>query len=291
MCVALFAWTSGYGLSASLKRFAKDDKFQLVLAYRNATIRLIRFLFMYLVVFVVSAPILYYRGIITETAQLLLGLLTYRTDFNGGWWYVHQYEYFLCIAPGLAAVFYGLQRKKWKTAVLGIVVSVIVALLFHFVLKMGSTLYLLIFLEAFIASWFELYEELFRRFDELSTKPSKVIAIAAIFVLCGARLLVTHQASYSSADVVIIPLLVFCVVVVGRTLEGLEWIGMNCFWLWLVSTMIQACIGDQLRVIRVSILYYAAILVGSIVVAAVLKKLYKGTLDCLYKKIKIGIAS
>ena len=100
ICVAMFAFLSGYGLYKKYSEKVEDKKFPLLQCYKGMLGQLFNFLKRYWVVFVVFIS----YGLIANVytfgwAEFFKNLFGISSTYNAEWWYVIQYFDFLLMFP------------------------------------------------------------------------------------------------------------------------------------------------------------------------------------------------
>lgn len=106
ICIAIFAFCSGYGLYKS----NIGARFGQVL--RRIPGRLWRFYQRYWVIFLIFVPLGFAKGVYSfQLTQFIKGFLGLSYHYNEEWWYVGFYLYFILLFPALWALIHGLSRR------------------------------------------------------------------------------------------------------------------------------------------------------------------------------------
>lgn len=115
ICVAMYAFISGYGIATVLsKRHEKQDKqlhdfyLRLTESVKYITKHLIVFMIKYWIVFVCFLPLGVLLGVDMsyKLETIILSFLGRTNVYNGEWWYVRQYQTMLLALPCIDLFFY-----------------------------------------------------------------------------------------------------------------------------------------------------------------------------------------
>lgn len=171
ICVAIYAFTSGYGLSRSMSyknapenSIAKRLKEDYILVIK----RYFSFYMQYLLVFILFVPVgfLFFNKPFV-LSEFLLNLLGISSTYNGAWWYVLQYLKMLITLPVIDIIFtrYSNKTDTKKQSVLILVLFLILLLMLIFfknplgiALDFMQPAFYFCFIMGFIISRFKLYE-------------------------------------------------------------------------------------------------------------------------------------
>lgn len=109
ICIAIFAFSSGYGLR---KRYLNaGKKIGIIPNYKSCLMQLLKFFSRYWVVFFVFIPLgLALRVYSFDPGRFLKGVIGIDSAYNGEWWYVVYYIRFLLLFPVLTLVLDGLGK-------------------------------------------------------------------------------------------------------------------------------------------------------------------------------------
>lgn len=107
ICVAMFAFCSGYGMYKS----SMSASFRKVLW--SIPHRIFHFYQRYWVIFLTFVPLGFALGVYSfQPQQFIRGFLGLSCQYNAEWWYVSYYLNFLLLFPVLWAIFQGLSAKR-----------------------------------------------------------------------------------------------------------------------------------------------------------------------------------
>lgn len=299
MCVAIFSFVSGYGMYQVLRKkealceMVKDCTKRLLQLY--ARVLLVILLCVYLPRFLLGEEIL--------LSQLPGNLFGYNTVYNGAWWFVLEYMWFMLLAPILAMIVNSRVKKGIRILIVAVLVLLGMygkGLIFanptaiEFFERRMQPVFLVIFTEGFIAGKMQEFvagmkwPEKGREIVEKLRHPlvGSVICLAA-FVL---RYLYSVDPNRANADVLLAPMfccgacLSFkCVPYVKKILVIL---GENSIYLWFVHNLIY----DRLYSFLIKrsgywLVFYLVMLAIGLVLSIILKKIEKWVKEIGYKVI------
>ena len=282
ICVAIYAFVSGYGMCASFDRSCPIADSGTVLwfvkAYRQIIFRVLGFLKKYWIVFAVFVPIGYLMGYYHEVSipSFLLNLVGYKHIYNTEWWYVRQYIFMLVVFPFL---YYLLGRVVVSDsfAVKMISVGFMLALGILFVsihVSNSGLIYTTIFAEGMICFRSKLFE--IGKNCYLNQRSSALGVSVLLLLLCFfVRNAAAESAGYSVIDTLITPFLVFafCFLFANEhtVCSAMEKLGKHSTYMWLVhSFYCYYFFQPIMTVVRISSVMYIELLALSIITSMVL---------------------
>lgn len=222
ICVAIYAFVSGYGLCRAIekKNVSQGVFSKLKNDYLFSIRRIIEFYGVYWLVFFIFVPIgfLFYNKPF-EIKEFLMNLFGFSSTYNGVWWYVLFYLKLLLTLPVINLIFThfkGIKEfiKKY------IFILVLVCLLFLFYLNDRILLFSIIesfqpafylaFLMGYLISKFKIYE-LFSKI--LPKNVLNFLGLIGLIVVIIIRVRLAKDASSAGLDFVLVPVFAygFCV--------------------------------------------------------------------------------
>lgn len=267
ICVAIFAFISGYGLSVISEKFSLKEKTLLVLKqiwklYRK-----------YWIVFCVFIPIsvIFIKNQSITFTDFVLNFSAIKFDYNGAWWYIRNYVFMLLTYP-IASCFLG---KKFKSLfpILCIVffsLYYVTTLPIVFLITHSTTiLYLLIFWEGIWTYNIDFYKK-------VDSNGKKMLAIC-LFLCCAIlRVILAKAPGYGVLDLFIVFPLTITISTIsslcgGKISMGLRFFGTYSTFIWLVHCFFIPVRFNALGVLTPIIQYFYVLFV-SLVIAFILSK-------------------
>ncbi len=188
ICVAVFAFTSGYGMFVQLKGKEQDYRSM----YRYCLKRLWSFYRQFLLCFLFFTGCEYFtgnnNGFDYSLLNYLLNMIGLRSTFNATWWYVSVYYCMILASPLIYAFLIGKIDKKKIIALVATFVLLLLAFfgyaivikdfdhyftIFKNLAQSALVVYLVIFFEGMLCA----------RFDILETIAEKLNLLTALLVL------------------------------------------------------------------------------------------------------------
>lgn len=234
ICVAVFAFVSGYGMR---KKAANSCcKTNLIGDYKSIFSQLLKFFSRYWLVYFIFIPIGFLLKVYpVDIPRFLYGLVG-KGEYNGEWWYILSYVKFLLLFPLLNLLIRSIQRiKPVLIHVLLIVCLALFALCPQSYSRYIFLLYLCCFIEGMYFVDSKVFETLYRFLPGKSWMRLGVgIALfAVVFVLRTLGL----------PDYLLVALFVFSIVVILKTdfvtrwfHPGLLFVGKYSTYIWLTHT-------------------------------------------------------
>lgn len=251
LCVAFFAFISGYGFAQ--KCGSDNNLVKNFISDLRASIRsLLHFYSKLWFVAIIFIPIgIFFFGVPFDSRKFLRALFLGEGGYNGEWWYVRQYLRFLVVFPFLDLLSSFLKEKRQtKEYVFGIgIVLLSIGILqkavplekvINLIKNLIISPYMLIFVMAFLIGKFNVFEYIDRKL-QISSGISGLICFLLIIV----RFTYTVHPSQNSGDIVIAPLLIFFIVkrihfdggkVKKEMKKTLKFMGKYSTFIWLSHT-------------------------------------------------------
>lgn len=268
LCVAIFAFVSGYGFCKSFKKNY----------FEFSCKRYVGLLKKYWLVCVFFIPFHYLLnkpniGI----SQFLLSILGLSKAYNGEWWYISQYLVFLLYYPLIVFLIDTNKKKKHR-----ILLMVSFSLLFIGLLKVPSlkviykflknynffSCYVIIFAEGIFAAKYNVFQR---------CKPTRFVSYCLLMISIIARMIIVKNANFGWFDVIIIfPFILgFSTINMGYYVDKiLSFFGKNSTYIWLTHTFYcYYYFSNIILWTKTSELMLLELVVISTVTAVVLKKI------------------
>lgn len=294
LCVALFAFISGYGMF----RGSKAPEESIRSYYLKTAERGIRFAKKYWIVFLLAYPI----GCLSGKIDLLspnsfincfVGLGNY---INREWWYVRQYLLFLIWFPLFEVIYCFIKKRKYRNLaiVCGVVVTVCACYAFYFshlgavnILRrlIGTPIYWMIFILGGICAISPI-KEYFEKFRSKNT----AIALLMLCLLIGFRVFLAESPDYNDIDPILILPLVGCLLVIEDKMAIIEkvvsYIGKYSMYMWLTHTFFcYYYLNDFFVSLKYPVVQYTILLVCSLLTSIMLQKI-ENSIDKLILQIR-----
>ena len=295
ICVAVFAFTSGYGMFIQLEK--KDDGTYLTM-YRYCLKRLWSFYKKFVLCFLFFTV---YEIIIGNPYEFdfspfsyILNLLGLRSSYNATWWYISVYYCMILVSPLIYSFLKGRIPKKFVIGVILLGVLGVCAILgyafvihdlihylkiFSNLLQSALSVYLIIFAEGMLCARFDVLEK-------LASKLNLLTALLLLLITFLVRALLIRIPGDSVFDVLLIVPFVVSVsrILVGSKClkEGLTFIGKYSAEMWYCHPYFYAYLFFT-AVMRsdISFLVYLQVCLYSFVAAFLFDRI-EGLLDRLF---------
>ncbi len=267
ICVAVFAFISGYGICSSVTKIYEQNanKVKAVIGIYCLE-RLLRFMSKYWLCFVTFVPIgLVLRKIYFEPSVFIRSLLGIDSTYNLSWWYVKQYILMVLFAPILLIPLCTFSRKS-IAAILRVIIGLMIWIGAVSALG-GSLTYSLIFIEGVIVQKSKLFDRFYIRKTFCAT-----VVLFIIFVFKSA---ISQKSDMIKLDVIAIMLFMLSV----RTLLNhsqkvtslFEWIAKYSTYMWLTHMFFSYYYFQSLVILtNISTLIYIELVSLTLLVSAVL---------------------
>lgn len=235
ICVAVFAFVSGYGMRKKIVS-AKQGQ-GIIKNYRTVLLQLLNFFCRYWMVLFVFVPIgLGMKVYSLKPVEFLKSLVGLNTGYNGEWWYVSFYMGFLLLFPILTFLFDVV--KKHVSWLLHLLVAGTVVALFLFTQKIPHYQFLSV-LMCFVLGMYFVDSPIFEWLEKCFCKvallkiPVGLLGIGAVFALRLKGL----------PDYILVAPFVFSVVLILKTKlvtkclgPLLKFVGKYSTYIWLTHT-------------------------------------------------------
>ena len=210
ICVAIFAFTSGYAMYVQFqRRYGENASFKSMYGY--CLQRLWSFYKRFLLCFLFFITIDYLmgnqNGFDYSLSNYVLNLLGIRATFNSTWWYILIYYYMVLISPIVYKILNKINFKGYLILIGATVLSFIVAFvsgyLFEYIKFISRTVqnYQIIYLIIFVEGMF------FGRYpilDYISSKMNALTSILLFLLVFAARALLIRTPSDCLFDIILI---------------------------------------------------------------------------------------
>lgn len=278
LCVAIFAFISGYGLflSSAGKECPSMGK-KLLSDYRSMIRHLFRFYRKYWLVFVIFIPMGFlFFGRSFHLREFIENFIGISTTYSGEWWYVLQYIKLLLFFPFINLFFYPFKERRPRQIRL-VLVLLLAAFLslsafFEPAGELAQRLYLatcaynpspviFIFIMGIVFARFSLFSRLYSIRELLPLKPVAAFILVMIFIV---RTMAATRADYDTIDFILVPFLIFSLIVLLEKKDGscrrqklLVLFGKYATYMWLSHTFFAYYYFQDLILLpRFSLLIY-----------------------------------
>ena len=264
ICVALYAFISGYGLYASMTNHS--SKYSVIQ-------HLIKFYQKYWLVFILFIPLGILAGKFQFSTVNILGSIggVYQ-KYNGEWWYVGEYLNILITFP----VFYKLINYLDRTYILNSKkntwIKIFIYLLLIIIVR-RIDLYLAVCLVGMTCNKFSLFERL-----EIFLSRYKLSVLGAIFFL---SMILAFRTQTNNSDIFCAPLLIWSIIILKNNLNHsvinrfILYLGRYSIYMWLVHTFFAYYYFQNIILLgKYSVFIFILILLISLLSAILIDKLY-----------------
>lgn len=262
ICVALFAFVSGYGMYYVLQREKKAGFFRALRRdYRAVLCQLLAVYRKYWLIFLLLPGTELLTGARTfEPKEFFLNFFAISTTYQTTWWYMGQYAVMLLLLPlidVLFAHFEGVGERKCRYlffgllflagAVLAVCGLTVYRPLWELLLRLVEGLRLSFFLPfcaGYLLARYRAYQWLAR---SIRGKAAVFTAVVAFTAAVTMRVILADSPSYARADFVIVPIFVYAVLTLLQFVPPLEavlvWLGKQSTYMWLIHGFLYEQIG------------------------------------------------
>ena len=295
ICVALFAFVSGYGMYYVLQREEKVGFFRgLCRDYRTVLRQLLAVYRKYWLIFLLIPGLELLTGAIPfEPKEFFLNFFAISTTYQTTWWYMGQYAVMLLLLPLLDMLFTcpaeaGERKRKYLffgllalagavLAICGLAVYRPLRELLLWLLEGLRLSYFLPFCVGYLLARYMIYQWIART---IQGKASVITAVAAFAAAVALRVILADSPSYARADFVIVPVLAYALLTLLQLVPPLEkllaWLGRQSTYMWLIHGFLFELIGAWLiGKLHSGWLVYGAMLILSAVLAWLLNGLFR----------------
>lgn len=295
ICVALFAFVSGYGMYYVLQREEKTGFFRgLRKDYRTVLRQLFAVYRKYWLIFALFPGIELLTGARPfEPKEFFLNFFAVSTTYQATWWYMGQYAVMLLLLPLIDMLFArfaeaGERKRKYLFFGLLLLAGAMWAVcgltacrpLWELLLRLVEALrlsFLLPFCVGYLLARCKAYQWLARRIRGKAAVITAVVALAAAVTL---RVFLADSPAYARADFVVVPVFVYAVLILLQFVPPLEtvlaWLGRQSTYMWLIHGFLYEEIGTWLiGGLHSGWLVYGVMLILSAVLAWLLNGLFR----------------
>lgn len=291
ICVGIYAFISGYGLSEQMKNnqsSATSFTGDLVLAYIKIFRHLIKFMKKYWLTFAIFIPMGFcffdLKFYIVEFLENLFGL---SYSYNGEWWYVKQYILMLFLFPLIHSLLLFWKKGKHSKIIVILISSIIgvsLLTLYRYDLQILKAWYykihmdyIIIFCMGCIVNEYYVFEKVNHVIERYFLK-GVYAAFLLMFVVIG-RIIITPSASWARGDIILVPIFIYSFALLAKTFtytqnKILSLFGKYSVYIWLIHTFFAYYyFQDIILFPRYSLLIYIWLLLLSFGTAIILDKI------------------
>lgn len=280
LCIAMYAFISGYGMMA--KSMQKNLKFteDIKLAIKQ----IIKFFIRYWIVFIIFVSIGFkFMGLKFEPEEFIKNFIGKSCSYNAEWWYVAYYVKMLIMYPVIKLIVNKLnfiKNSKWIIFALAIILGII-----NTVFKENYKYYL-----CFLFGMLIYENRLYEKFNAKLCKNefySIIISIGCIIFSVIVRMILTFD-----VDAFLVMIYIFGCLQILKTIKNNKWpgnilqfLGHYSVYIWLTHTFfLYYYFQNQFMQLKYAILIYIVTVCICLFIGVGLDKIYKG----LMQGIKFG---
>lgn len=289
ICVAIYAFVSGYGLYKSFanSKAGKSLSFWEILKsdYVIVLKKLFSFYTVYWLVFIIFVPI----GFVFYDKQFnikefVMNFLGIESTYNGAWWYVLQYLKMLLTLPLVDAVF--THFKEIKETIIKysfVLIALVIALFMYFsykdifyeIINFFQPAFYLCFLMGYLFSRFGVYEFVYRI---IPSRLLYTLAVTGFIAVIVVRVKMAKDASSAGFDFLFVCVFAYGFAVITEMLPQIckffKFFGQYSTIMWLTHVFYYDHYAKPLVMFgRQSTFIYLTLLILSLITAIVLNKL------------------
>lgn len=281
ICVAIYAFISGYGLMASFSAEYENVMKKFISEYKKVIKRIITFYFCYWLMFVLFVPgYLFFSNRNFDIKEYIMNFWGLSFTYNGAWWYVKQYVIMLFIFPTVAIICTRIRKLKgYLPEILFAVVTIIMFIMFYsdfiFLKKIANSVfitYILIFVEGIIFQKSVFFDKL------VCILQRKCLVSLAVGCICiVTRIVVSKGPAYCLVDIVMIA--PFCISICAlvkkvRVNNIFSYFGEFSIYMWLthcffINPAIRCIYGNN---VKNNFLVYLFVFVSAFISSFCLRK-------------------
>ena len=277
LCIAIFAFCSGYGM---MKKAVLDNA-GTVHAAVSAGKQIAKFYSRFWMVFFVFVPYGIFSGVYTfDAVEFCKNLIGLSDSYNKEWWYIVYYIRFLILFPFVQFFLKKIDNRNWKIvwSTLYIFTAALITLFQTKIQTNSFVTYLLCFLGGIIC----LYSGMFEIIAEKSKK-NLILTISTWLVFVLALIIRLLMVSNTLYDYLFVPFIVYGFVqiihlkfVCTTALKVLTFIGSYSGYIWLVHTFFAYYYFQHITFLpKLSILIFAWCVLLSLITGVCLEKARK----------------
>lgn len=273
LCVAIFAFLSGYGfVHYADRKWGNAINAKAVISFWFSRLRKFYPRFWFIATIFLTYGFLS-RAISLSLTNLITTALGISTQFNGEWWYIKQYLVLVGLFPALYMLLQGTRDNRHLS--LRLTLSVIIAYAVSRLLYAQFT-YCLIFIEGITVARYRIFDRVNLHFE--NTRHAGAIAIAIMMATFVIRTALSSEAASSFPDVIIIAPFIYSVISILGSKEHriLASFGKHSTSLWLSHTFIIYYYFQPIILMpKYSVLIFFWALLLSLIVAMLLDASYE----------------
>lgn len=292
ICIAMFAFNSGYGMYKKLSSFSYSSSFDVLKKGYVCTLTQLRnFYIRYWIVFAAFIPL----GIVFgkydfNLGDFLLSLIGFSSPYNGEWWYVKCYCIFMLILPVLYLIDYIFSKNihRYLTFVIYAVLFAAVTIFYNKLLFIENlTVYM-----CFLAGMFCVSLNIFDTIEKIYLKIKAARYLLAIFLIIVTVVIRTAMPFDCTYDYLFAPVFIFnlCIILKSNIFKKtinkvLFFIGKYSMYIWLTHTFFAYYYFQNfIYGFKYSILIFIVCMVCSLICGIVLEFIYKNIFKLFSKK-------
>lgn len=285
MCVGIYSFVSGYGMYQVLRK--KDSLTGVIADCAHRLFFLYARLFLVIILCVYIPRLIFGEEILIS--QLPGNIFGYNAVYNGAWWFVLEYMWFMLLVPILAIIVNSSVKKVvrvWLVLVLFLlalfgkgIIFTNAAVVEFFEVRMQPT-FLFMFAEGFCVGKMQEFVRKMRYLSRIQEFIDRVtcpeVGVIFCFVALVLRYMYSSDPYRANADILLVPLLCCGASLGFRGAYPLKkvlcFFGKNSLYLWFVHNLVYDRLASFL-VQRVGywLVFYLIMIVVSLVVAIFLR--------------------
>lgn len=209
ICVAIFAFTSGYAMFVQFERKC-NGSLNIIEMYKYCIKRLLSFYIKYFLCFVFFVGYEYLTGnqdgFDYSLSNVILSLLGLRTSFNGTWWYIAVYYRMVLLSPIIYVLLNKMKLKDYLIIIgLGIASFIIAFISGHFIEYFKS---ISVFIQNFVIIYIVIFAEgmfcgRYKFLDYIASKLNFITSLLLLIITYILRVLLIRAPSDSLFDIVL----------------------------------------------------------------------------------------
>lgn len=280
ICVAMFAFTSGYGIYLNLKDKSLKDMYKYIFK------KILSFYKKYFLVFIIFVNLMFIKNIFSleDTTILIyiLNLLGLSSRYINIWWYVAQYYLMLVLSPLIYICLNKIKIKELLMILGSFILILIGAFIIHklpefiylvkYFIQTQVFIYLFIFFEGMFLCKYNLVNIIGNKLNYLLS----ILILIIVFIL---RAILIRAITDSVFDVMLIsPLIISLVVLLKNVGDNniLLLIGRNSTYMWFVHGFFYAVLfSDFVINCDYSIIIYLQVIIYSLATSICLTQIEK----------------
>lgn len=293
ICVAIYAFTSGYGLCITANNgeteYSLSIKDKILKDFNIVLRKLFSFCKLYWFVFFIFVPIGFvFFDRTFYIKEFLKNFFGISSSYNGEWWYVFQYIQMLFIFPFMDVFFCKYKAKKINFLKIAMVLLGIIYLLLALRFEMFKTFlvivlkkvginYIMVFLVGYLFAKTDLYKKIYA-YTSKNNISEKILSIVILLLVILIRTIFADNAAYSKIDFILVPFFIYAVITILNSCKIqrlLNFFGKYSTYIWLTHTFLCYYYFQKLVVcVKFSTLIYLWLIILSLLVSWCLDKLF-----------------